>query len=180
MLEDRLLIWKLKRGNGDALRRIYENYKNDLLALAITLSNDATLAEDAVHDVFVSFAEFVEKLQLRTNLKSYLSASVANRLRNLSRAKNQRSVQLNEASVMNSASLNPDESAVSTEESQRISRAMAQLPYEQREVIVLRLLSGMKFKAIAESQGISINTAQSRYRYGLDKLRSILNSEVQK
>jgi len=36
----------------------------------------------------------------------------------------------------------------------------------------------MKFKAIAELQGVSINTVQSRYRYGLDKLRSILNSEV--
>jgi DNA-directed RNA polymerase specialized sigma24 family protein len=36
----------------------------------------------------------------------------------------------------------------------------------------------MKFRAIAKSQNVSINTVQSRYRYGLDKLRSLLNSEV--
>jgi hypothetical protein len=36
----------------------------------------------------------------------------------------------------------------------------------------------MKFKAVAEFQGVSINTIQGRYRYGLDKLRSLLNGEV--
>ena len=57
---------------------------------------------------------------------------------------------------------------------------MRQLAYEQREAIVLRLHGGMKFKAIAKLQDVSDKTAQSRYRYGLDKLRSILNGEVEK
>ena len=180
MFEDKLLVWKLKRGNSDALRRIYEKYKNDLLALAVSLSNDASLAEDVVHDVFVSFAEFAEKLQLRTSLKSYLSASVANRLRNVTRAKHKGAVELNEANIATATSASPAQSAISAEESQRIGDAMAHLPYEQRKVIILRLQAGMKFKAIAESQGVSVNTAQSRYRYGIDKLQSILNSEVKK
>ena len=55
---------------------------------------------------------------------------------------------------------------------------MARLPYEQREVIILHLMSDMRFRAIAETQSISISTVQSRYRYGLDKLRTLLNSEV--
>jgi RNA polymerase sigma factor (sigma-70 family) len=57
---------------------------------------------------------------------------------------------------------------------------MAELPYQQREVIILHFQGGMRFKAIAKSQDVSINTIQSRYRYGLDKLRSLLNSEVEK
>jgi len=57
---------------------------------------------------------------------------------------------------------------------------MKQLPYEQREVIILRLKAGMKFREIAESHGVSANTIQARYRYGMDKLQSILNSEVKK
>ncbi|MEA3226372.1 MAG: sigma factor-like helix-turn-helix DNA-binding protein, partial [Planctomycetota bacterium] len=51
-------------------------------------------------------------------------------------------------------------------------------PYEQREVLILHSYSGMKFRTIAKQQGVSINTAQGRYRYALDKLRSILNGEV--
>ena len=52
MLDDRLLIWRLKRGSRDALGRIYEKYENDLLTLAANLLPDAA-AEDVVQDVFI-------------------------------------------------------------------------------------------------------------------------------
>ena len=60
-----------------------------------------------------------------------------------------------------------------------MNNALSRLPYEQREAISLHLQGGMKFKAIAELLDVSVNTAQSRYRYGLDKLRSILNNEAE-
>jgi RNA polymerase sigma-70 factor (ECF subfamily) len=179
MLEDRLLVWKLKCGNKDALRRIYEKYKDDLLALAITLMSDKTSAEDVVHDVFVSFAELAGNLQLKTNLKGYLLTSIANRVRNL-KIRQQRSAVLNQVDAIEVISDMPDKLAISAEESERISDAMLVLPYEQREVIILHLHSGLNFKAIADSQGVSINTVQSRYRYGLNKLQIILNGEVRK
>lgn len=179
MLEDKLLVWKLKHDSKDALRNIYEKYKNDLLALAIALLNDAHTAEDVVHDVFVTFAEFAGKLQLRINLKGYLLTSVANRVRNL-RTQQKRADELSNINISETASDAPDERAILVEETRRLGNAIGQLPYEQREVIILHLHSGLKFKAIAESQGVSINTIQSRYRYGLNKLQSILNGEVTK
>ena len=54
MLEDKLLIWKFNRGNKEALQRIYEKYKDDLVTLAAALLHNVSAAEDAVHDVFVS------------------------------------------------------------------------------------------------------------------------------
>ena len=72
----------------------------------------------------------------------------------------------------------PELSAVCSEEFQLLSRAIAQLPYEQKEVIMLHLHGGLMFKQIAKSQQISINTVQSRYRYALDKLRSLMNGEM--
>jgi RNA polymerase sigma-70 factor (ECF subfamily) len=178
MLEDKLLVLKFKHGSTDALRRIYEKYKDDLLALAIALSNDRAAAEDVVHDVFVSFAQYAGQLRLRTSLKSYLSSCIANRVRNLNRARTGRTVQLNQAETVGADCGGPDDATMSAELLQRIEQAMAQLPYEQREVIILHLQSGMRSRAIAASQGASINTIQSRYRYGLDKLRSLLNVEV--
>ena len=62
MLEDKLLVLRFKRGSSDALVSIYQKYKNDLLGLAIALSHDRTIAEDVLHDVFVSFAQRAEKL----------------------------------------------------------------------------------------------------------------------
>ena len=64
------------------------------------------------------------------------------------------------------------------EEWEIASSALAQLPEAQREVIVLRLYGQLRFRAIAQATGVSVNTVQGRYRYGIDRLRSKLNGEL--
>ena len=181
MLEDKVLIWKFKCGSSDALCSIYQKYKKDLLKLAAILLNDVSDAEDIVHDVFVSFAQSAEKLKLRGNLKSYLLTCTANRARNWNRSKQQRQTAcLDKAETIVSYSKRPEELIICSEELRRWSDVMGQLPYEQREVVILHLRAGMKFRQIAKLQDISVNTIKGRYRYGLDKLRSILNGELEK
>jgi len=180
MVEDKILVWKFNRGSKDALRRIYEKYKDDLLGLAITLLKDRSLAEDVVHDVFVSFAGTVGIFHLSGTLKGYLSTCVANSARDRNRLKSPRDAGPDVAEAAGSNSTGPMEHAIGREESGRLQDLLARLPYEQREVIVLHLHHGMRFREIAMAIGISINTVQSRYRYGLDRLRSILNSVVTK
>ncbi len=179
MLEDKLLLWKLKRGDINAMGQIYRKYKDTLLALALSLSFDRSIAEDAVHDVFVSFAQYVDRLQLRGNLKSYLASCVANRIRRLSGSKHNEPVSLSSIDVPEANSARPDKQVISGEQKKSIAQALEQLPYLQREVIILHLQEGMRFSIIAELQEISINTAQSRYRYGLDKLGTLLEGEVE-
>ena len=181
MLEDKLLIWKFKSGDEAALACIYEKYKNDLLRIAAGLLNRTSAAEDIVHDVFVSLAQSADKLRLSGNLKGYLATCVVNRVRNSNRARNRRQdVSLDETEPVMSDSDNPERWIVRNEKLDRLNAAMAQLPYAQREVVILHVQGGMKFRAIAKSQNASINTVQSRYRYGIDKLRSLLNSEVER
>ena len=181
MLEDKVLIWKFKCGNSDALCSIYQKYKKDLLKLAAILLNDVSDAEDIVHDVFVSFAQSAENLKLRGNLKSYLLTCTANRARNSNRANRQRQTAgLDKAETIVSNSKRPDELMICSEELRRWNDIMGQLPYEQREVVILHLRAGMRFRQIARLQDISVNTVKGRYRYGLEKLRSILNGEIEK
>jgi RNA polymerase sigma-70 factor (ECF subfamily) len=179
MLDDNLLIWRFKHGSDDALRRIYEKYKNDLLALAVSLSNDAGAGEDAVHDVFVSLAQMGARLELRGSLKSYLSTCVANRVRRLKCVERRCMNGQDKAAVFRQDSEGPEEVTMSAEKLQRVGDALVQLPYEQREVILLRLHAGLTFRTIAKSQNMSIHTVQSRYRYGLQKLQLMLNSEAE-
>ncbi|MHC4575215.1 MAG: sigma factor-like helix-turn-helix DNA-binding protein, partial [Planctomycetota bacterium] len=54
---------------------------------------------------------------------------------------------------------------------------LAKLPYEQREVFVLHAQGDMKFREIAGLVGVSTATVQSRYRYGAEKLRGLLEKE---
>ncbi len=180
MVEDNILVWKFNRGSKDALRRIYEKYKDDLLGLAITLLRDRSLAEDVVHDVFVSFAGTVGSFHLSGSLKGYLSTCVANRARDRNRLRSPRLAGPDVVETAGSDSNGPIESAIGVEETGELQDLLARLPYGQREVIVLHLHHEMRFREIAKALGISINTVQSRYRYGLEKLRSILNSVVTK
>jgi RNA polymerase sigma factor (sigma-70 family) len=177
-MEDKLLIWKLKNGSNDALCRIYEKYEGHLLASAISLLYDVSSAEDVVHDVFVSFAQSADKLKLNGNLKGYLTRCVVNLARDKIRAAKRHRIRLNETNPDMSVLKQPSHAIIRDEEMDRLSQAMDCLPYEQQETIVLHLRGEMTFKAIAKSQGVSINTVCSRYRYGLDKLRSLLNGEV--
>ena len=180
-MEDKLLVFRCKRGSKEALARIYQKYKRDLLLLATTLLNDSGSAEDVVHDVFVRFVEDVPNFRLTGSLKGYLLTCAANCARNRNRAMAGRaSIEVSPEDAASSTSDGPAEVIISNEQLQRLRAAMVQLPYEQREAVMLHLHAAMTFDTIAESQGISVNTAKSRYRYGLGKLRQILNHEANK
>jgi RNA polymerase sigma-70 factor (ECF subfamily) len=178
MIEDRLLLYRFKRGDADALHRIYEKYEVYLLTVATALLNDIGAAEDVLHDSFVAFAESAHKIRLEGNLRSYLATCVANRCRDLMRKRSRNPESLKKAAMFTCNEKDPGPAAIYNEQLESVARALALLPYEQREVVVLHLKAGLMFKQIAGLQKVSVNTVQSRYRYGIDKLRSILDGEV--
>ena len=180
MREDKRLIQELKCGDKDALRRLYEKYKDDLLTVATSLLHEASAAEDVLHDVIVSFAGGIGGFELRKSLRQYLITCVVNRARDRLRRKKHEAVELDRVGPVSSNSQRPEESVMLSEESQILTDALAEIPFEQREVIILRLQGGMKFREIADAQGVSTSTVQGRYHYGLDKLRSVMNGEVKK
>jgi RNA polymerase sigma factor (sigma-70 family) len=180
MMEDRLLIWRFKCGSQDALRRIYVKYRHDLLKLAISLAGEVNTAEDVVQGVFVSFAQIGSRIRPAGDLKKYLVTCVANRIRNRRRdlARHETS-SLDEAERIVCAAKRPEQWAILNEELRSLSEAMSQIPYEQREVIGLYVEGDLTFRQIAEIQNASINTVHGRYRYGVTKLRSLLNGKLE-
>ena len=179
MVEDRLLLWRFKNGSEDALCRIYEKHRIRLLKLANALSNDKELAEDVVQDVFVSFARSAKRLRVGGNLRAYLATSVANLVRNRLRDnRSKQHVSLESAETIDSEVKTPQQWVTYSEDMQNVNDALEQIPYEQREVVLLHVHGGMKFKAISQLQNVSINTVQSRYRYAVGKLRVVLKEQM--
>jgi RNA polymerase sigma-70 factor (ECF subfamily) len=179
MLQDKRLTWRLQRGDVDALRLVYDKYKLDLLKLAILLTGDIHHSEDVVQDIFLNLAESFDRISDHGNLKNFLITCLMNRLRTLRRdGRRHQTAPLDEAAMQTSRASSPDQWAVVNEQMQQISEAMSELPVEQREVVTLRFEAGLGFPQIARIQNASINTVQGRYRYGMDKLRALLNSEV--
>jgi RNA polymerase sigma-70 factor (ECF subfamily) len=174
MLEDQRLLRRLRGGDKDALRRIYEKYIDDLLRVAMSLLHDIQTAEDCIHDVFVNFAGNTDELSTCRNIKKYLVSCIANRARDMLRKKAKQSDCQDAQAVPTEILYNPVSQLIAAEESARVFSSLAELPYQQREVFVLHVQGGLKFREIAGLLDVSINTVQSRFRYGTQKLRQVL------
>lgn len=178
MPADKKLIQRMKNGDPDALRILYTRYKDFLLTLANALLHDQNSAEDALHEVFMRFTRNIATFRLTGTLKAYLSVSIANEARSQLRRR-----KLHAAS--SDFAVEPPGQTLpcpleSQETAERLRRHLAALPDEQREVVVLRAKGGLTFKEIAAIQQTGIPTVQGRYRYGIEKLRVLLNGELEK
>ena len=112
------------------------------------------------------------------SLKSYLATCTAKGARTLLRRKKIHAINT-DFTIEPQAEQTP--CPVETQETAETIRThLAALREDQREVVVLRIKAGLKFKDIARIQDVSVPTVQGRYRYGIDKLRSLLNGELEK
>jgi len=180
MIEDKLLLWRYNRGDREVVRRIYAKYRDNLVTTATALLNDKSAAEDVVHDLFVKFIRSTKRIAGKGNLKGYLTICVGNGARNWNKAASvRRSEKVEQAEATVYREDQPGENLIRRERQERLLKALSELPYEQCEAVILHGYSGMRFKAIAEIQGESENTVQGRYRYGREKLQSLLNGEVE-
>ena len=182
MFEDQKLMKRYNRGDVGVLRDIYGRYKDDMVGLSAALLHDTVIAEDVVHDVFARLIEKQGTLKISSDLKRYLITSVVNTVRQVIRGRKAKPEAMlsNDIELEQTGQASPEAVSVALEARTGIANAISALPYDQREVILLRHFSDLKFKTIADLQEVSINTVQGRYRYGLDKLRSLLNGELEK
>ncbi|MCH7929486.1 MAG: sigma-70 family RNA polymerase sigma factor [Proteobacteria bacterium] len=171
---DRQLLAEAKRGDKESMRMLYLAHKDHLYTLARALLQDQHMAEDVVHDVFVSFARALDGLQLRGSLRGYLSVSACNKARDIIRSRVRRQGYLRRVGEAQKTGDSP-ESLLATQESiEHLRAALHEVPLEQREVLLLRSQMGLTFKEIGKQQQVGIETAKGRYRYGLSRLKKLL------
>jgi RNA polymerase sigma-70 factor (ECF subfamily) len=178
MLEDYILVLRSKRGDHQAFDLIYRKYLDALLTVAMTLVGNAGDAEDVVQEVFMSLVQALSTFELRSNLRSFLAVCVANRCRDLLR-KRSKTVPDRTGAIPAAAVCEPLEMAICSERIGRLRAPFIRLPYEQREVIALHIHTGLTFRAMARALGVPLGTVQSRYRYGLNTLKVLLNGQDQ-
>lgn len=181
MTQDRELLERLTGGDKDALCAIYERHKGMLMTVAASFVGDSGAAEDCLQDVFVALAGGARPRR-GSNLRSYLVASVANKARDLLRRKSRRgeAVDIEALPEILARGGGPLAASEARDLAGKAYSLLVRLPYEQREVVTLHLLGELTFAEIARQQRASINTVQSRYRYGMDKLRSLWKDEAPK
>ena len=144
----------------DEIGRLYRQHGRGLIAYACAFVRGFEAAEDIVHQVFVRLLRGAVKIEGPP--APYLYRAVRNAALN-DRRNHSRDVEFDEAWLEGPPGM--EGTAL------MIESALRALPAEQREVITLRIWGQMTFEEIAVTIGVPRQTADSRYRYGLLKLR---------
>jgi RNA polymerase sigma-70 factor (ECF subfamily) len=168
------LIAGLVAGDERAYAALYDRFGVRLFRTAVGIVRYRQDAEDAVQEVFLGVLKSRQRLRAVRDLTAYLF-TVLRRAAGRIAARRASGPALSEAAVAEAA-----DKAESRNHSgacgERLERALHGLPLEQREVIALKIDGELTFAQIAQVIGASINTAASRYRYALEKLRKELET----
>ena len=153
------------------LAAIYDAYSGSLYRYLLALLSRAEDAEDALQEVFVGLLRRRGRGEIE-NLQAYLFQAARNQAVTIRRRRKKRERESAAAALswIDVEACDPEAREMAIE----IDRCLPRLPAEQREVMVLRLSEGLTFREIAELLGLPLNTATSRYRLGLTKLRGLL------
>ena len=156
------------------LERLYDDHAPALFAFLLNFLRNEADTKDVLQEIFIKLARNSDLLKNVRDERAFLIRLAHNLAIDLIRRRGTREKnydQLAQESISLFAdAANPDETIFR----RQLSEALGELPAEQRAVVHLKLWEGLTFEAIAEAQEISHNTAASRYRYGLDKLRERL------
>ena len=157
--------------DAEDIERFYDAHATALFAFALHLTHHEAEARDLIQDLFVRLARHPDLLHGIGDPRSFLLRCLRNAAIDLFRRRQSRD-QTAESLAQHTANpfapaSNPDEQNFRD----ALALAMDGLPEDQRSVLHLKLWEGMTFEAIASLLDIPLNTAASRYRYGLDKLR---------
>ncbi len=165
---------------SDRLASLYLALRHDLFTVACHLTGERAAAEDVVHDLFAGLASRPRELPAFPTLadaRRYLATACAHRVRDRERRRRPErasEVQLATAVAASGGDLDPFVGAAAADEAQWVRASLAQLPAEQRAVVTLHLHGGLKFREVATTLAIPLDTATSRYRYALAKLARLL------
>jgi RNA polymerase sigma-70 factor, ECF subfamily len=156
------------------LERLYDRHAQALFAFLLNFTRNEDDTRDLLQEIFVRLARQPDLLRTARDERAFLIRFAHNAAVDWMRRRGTRDKQHQqfgaERTSLFAPTTDPDEEAFRAE----LSAALGELPPDQRAIVHLKLWEGLTFKQIAEALDIPLNTAASRYRYGLDKLRERL------
>jgi RNA polymerase sigma-70 factor (ECF subfamily) len=144
----------------ELIRRFYETHRQELYTYALLLTRSPDAAEDAIH---TAFCNLLRRGRAPKELRPYIFRCIRN-----AAVDELRRAQRPEPPVAIFAPVDP---AHGLNGRAHLEEALGDLAEDERESIVLKLYNGLTFKEIATTRKVSINTAASWYRRGIEKLR---------
>jgi RNA polymerase sigma-70 factor (ECF subfamily) len=185
---DEALMIRFQSGDRSAFALLVRRHQTHLYNFALRQLRSPPVAEEVVQDAFVrvvqNAAEFKHEARFTTWLYTITRNLCIDQMRKRAlrkhpsldepkRAEEGDGPTLGEQTADSRA--NVERAAVGVEIRERVLMAVETLPDEQREVFLMREVSNLPFKEIADIVGVPENTVKSRMRYALERLQAALS-----
>jgi RNA polymerase sigma-70 factor (ECF subfamily) len=178
---DAELLRAVARGDEAAFARVYDRYAPTLLGLMLRILRSRPEAEDVLQEVFLQVWQQARSFdpargRAFTWLATLARSRAIDRLRAVGSRDRaaQRSAEDGQPYAAAAATGWADEEAIRSERAEAVRAALAELPEEQRQVLVLAYLDGMSQSEIAAAKNQPLGTVKTRTRTGLKKLSDAL------
>ncbi len=172
---DEALMLGYRDGDAAAFDVLYGRHKGGVYRYLLRQCRNAGLADELFQDVWMNLIRARAAYTVQAKFSTYLYRIAHNRLMDHFRrdktgvSLDDESVVLDEPAAPRSAE--PESSATSRQQAAQLLALLDGLPEEQREAFVLQQEGGLSIEEIAAATGVSRETAKSRLRYALAKLR---------
>jgi RNA polymerase sigma-70 factor (ECF subfamily) len=154
-----------------ALSRIYDFAGEELYYYMTGLTGSSHDSEELLNELFIKIVDKRLKVAKAKRLKSYLYKMAGNIARDHLKANKKRAKILKDYSDFLEAG---NDKTISDEETAKAIKAMETLPAKQKEVVIMKIYMDKSFVEIGNILSISPNTAISRYRYAMEKMKKFL------
>ena len=184
---DEALMMSFREGDARSFEEIVARHKRGLFNFLLRSVQNRSRAEEMLQEVFLRVVRSKERYERTAKLTTWLYTIARNLCVDESRrARFRKTVSLDaprrgaeeESPAMIETvaadQVSTDDEAAAPQLRARIAKAVEQLPEDQREVFLMRQMSGLSFKEIGDIVGAPENTVKSRIRYALEKLRQEL------
>lgn len=186
-LSSEVLFDLYHKGNMSAFTTLLERHKKMIFGLIFRYIRNTSQAEEVFQDVFYKICKNKDQFRESVSFKSWIATIAKNTSIDFLRKQKKElgTLSLDEMphsgldrplneQLKDENTANPLDVANFKSEDASINDLLDELPVEQKETFVMKVMMDMTFEEIAESMNVSVNTAKSRHRYALKALRSIL------
>lgn len=179
-LSDEALVALVARGDDQALAELYDRYAALALGLARRVVRDAALAEDVVQETFVAVWRSAGRFSAeRSSARAWVLMLAHRRAVDLVRARERRRAEQlpEDLDRADPRARDPADLVGLGQLRERVARALAQLPDQQREALELAYFGGYTQSELADRLGEPLGTIKSRMHSGLARLRTLLDDD---
>jgi RNA polymerase sigma-70 factor (ECF subfamily) len=159
---------------GTEIERLYDGHAQSLFAFLLNFTRNEADTRDLLQEIFIKLARESELLSGVRDERAFLIRLAHNAAIDLIRRRGTRERTKENFAAERISPFAPTNDPDNKLFREEVAFALGELPEEQRAVVHLKLWEGLTFEEIAGALDIPPNTAASRYRYGLDKLRERL------